>query len=92
MKKFVMLGKYSLEAIKGISKNRTKKVVEIIKNNSGKVDSMYILLGNYDIIFMVEFADIEEAVKTSIEITKLTGISFMTLPAIEVEKFDKLVG
>ncbi|MCX7910099.1 MAG: GYD domain-containing protein [Endomicrobia bacterium] len=92
MKKFVMLGRYSLEAIKNISSSRTKKVLEIIKNNKGKVDAMYALLGSYDLMFIVEFPSDKEAIKTSVEITKLTGISFTTSVAIEVDEFDKLVG
>ncbi|MEN3013636.1 MAG: GYD domain-containing protein [Endomicrobiia bacterium] len=92
MKKFIMLGKYSLEAIKGISALRTKKVTSIIENNKGKLEAMYMLLGVYDLIFIVEFPSVENAIKSSVEITKLTGISFNTFPAVEVEEFDKLVG
>ncbi|MCS7231078.1 MAG: GYD domain-containing protein [Elusimicrobiota bacterium] len=74
-----------------MSSSRTKKVLEIIKNNKGKVDAMYALLGSYDLMFIVEFPSDKEAIKTSVEITKLTGISFTTSVAIEVDEFDKLV-
>ncbi|MCM8799686.1 MAG: GYD domain-containing protein [Candidatus Omnitrophica bacterium] len=90
--KFLMLGKYSLEAIKGIKKERTQKVIELIKKANGKVNSMFALLGNYDLAFVVDFPGIEEAVKTSVAITKLTGISFSSSPAISVEEFDKILG
>lgn len=52
---------------------------------------MYALLGSYDLMFIVEFPSDKEAIKTSVEITKLTGISFTTSVAIEVDEFDKLV-
>lgn len=92
MAKFLMLGKYSLEAIKGITAERTKKVVNAIEKSGGKVNSMYALLGNYDLVFVVDFAGIKEAIKASVEISKLTSISFTTSPAITVEEFDKIVG
>ena len=37
MAKFLMLGKYSQEALKGISAERTKKVENAIKKAGGKV-------------------------------------------------------
>jgi len=90
MAKFLMLGKYSLEAIKGITADRTKKVTETIEKAGGKVNAMYALLGNYDLAFVVDFPGITEAVKASVTLTKLTGISFTTSPAISVEEFDRI--
>lgn len=91
MAKFLMLGKYSIEAIKGITAERTQKVVDTIEKAGGKVDSMYALLGNYDLAFLVDFAGVKEAIKASVALTKLTSIGFTTSPAISVEEFDKLV-
>ena len=90
MAKFLMLGKYSLEAIKGITADRTKRVTEAIEKAGGKVNAMYALLGNYDLAFVVDFPGITEAVKASVTLTKLTGISFTTSPAISVEEFDRI--
>jgi len=92
MAKYVMLGRYSVEGIKGIAKERTKTVIEEIKKEKGKVEAMYALLGNYDLCFIVEFPGNAEAMKASVNISKATGISFRTLPAITVEEFDKMVG
>jgi len=91
MAKFLMLGKYSVEAIKGIAAERTKKVTEAIEKAGGKVNAMYALLGNYDLAFIVDFPGITEVMKTSVALTKLTGIGFTTHPAMKVEEFDKLV-
>ena len=91
MAKFLMLGKYSLEAIKGVSADRTNKVVDAIKKAGGKIDSMLALMGKYDLAFLVEFSGIPEAIKASAALTKLTGISFTTSPAITVEEFDKIM-
>ncbi|NWF76771.1 MAG: GYD domain-containing protein [Nitrospirae bacterium] len=71
---------------------RTKKVVSLIEKNGGKVNSMYSLIGIYDLAFIVDFPGISEVMKVSVDLTKSTGISFTTFPAITVEEFDKLVG
>jgi uncharacterized protein with GYD domain len=92
MARFLMLGKYSPEAVKGISAERTKKAVEAIEKSSGKVNSMYVLLGSYDLAVIADFPGNSEAIKASLALTKLTGIGFTTFPAVTVEEFDKMVG
>ena len=92
MAKFLMLGKYSVEAIKGIAPERTKKVTDIITQAGGRVNAMYALLGNYDLAFIVDFSGVTEAIKASVAITKMTGIGFTSSPAISVEEFDKISG
>ena len=88
---FMLFGKYSSEALKGISPERTDKAVEVIKKNGGKVISMYAVLGEHDLVFTLDFPDSEKALATSVALNKLTGISFTTSPVVEVEKFDKLI-
>ena len=51
---------------------------------------MYALLGEYDLLFCVELPDVEQAMKASVVLTKLTGISFNSCPAVKVETFDRL--
>lgn len=92
MAKFLMLGSYSAEAVKGITAERTKKVAGIIEKSGGKVNSMLALLGAYDLAFVVDLPGIQEAMKSSVELTKATDISFTTLPAVTVEEFDKVMG
>lgn len=92
MAKFLMLGKYSAEAVKGITAARTNQVVGIIEKSGGKVNTMLALLGSYDLAFVVELPGIQEAMKSSVALTKATDIGFTTLPAVTVEEFDKIVG
>lgn len=92
MATFVMLGKYSAEAIKGISPDRTAKANAAVKNLGGEIKSMYALLGKYDLVFVIDFPGIEEAMKASIAMNKLTGISFTTSQAIPVSRFDDIMG
>jgi uncharacterized protein with GYD domain len=91
MATFVMLGKYSESAIKGISSARTKKANAIIAKLGGKIVSFYALMGKQDLMLVVELPGIEEAMKASVALARASGISFTTCPAVTVETFDKIV-
>ena len=88
---FMLFGKYSAEAFKGISAKRTEKASELIKKFNGEILSMYALMGEKDLVLTVKFPDTESAAKASIAVSKLTGISFVTSQAIPVEEFDRMV-
>jgi len=90
MAKFFMYGKYSQEAIKGISAERTKTALDAIAKAGGKVNSMYSLLGKYDLVLITDFPGVADVMKASIALNKLTGIAFTSFPAIPVEEFDKI--
>jgi uncharacterized protein with GYD domain len=92
MATFVMLGKYSPEALKQMSAQRTKKALKLIQQHNGTVEKMYATLGRYDLLLIVAFPSLEDAMKAAVGLSKLTGIGFTTSPAIDVEEFDKLVG
>lgn len=90
MATFFMFGKYNAEAIKTISLRRTEQAMDTIRQLGGEVNGMYALLGEYDLLFCVELPDVEQAMKASVVLTKLTGISFNSCPAVKVETFDRL--
>ena len=85
-----MYGKYSNEALEGVSAERTKKAADVIAKAGGKLVSAYALLGKYDIVAITHFPGTAEVMKASIALNKLTGISFTSFPAITVEEFDKM--
>jgi uncharacterized protein with GYD domain len=87
-----MFGKYSTEAVKNISSDRTKKAREAIEANAGNIISMYAVMGEHDLVFTIDFPDPNNAVAASVALHKLTGIHFSTSPVVDVEKFDKLIG
>lgn len=89
---FLMFGKYSSEAIKNISSDRTEKTREVIQKNGGKIISMYAVMGEHDLVFTIDFPDTNIAVATSVALHKLTGIHFTTSAVVDVEQFDKLIG
>ena len=91
MATFFMFGKYSSEALKGMSAKRTDKVRGIIKKFGGQVKSMYALLGEQDLVLIANFPGIEGVMKASVALNKLTGIAFTTSPAVTVKEFDKIM-
>ena len=91
MATYFMFGKYSYESLNQISTERTDKAVSLIYRFGGQVTSMYTLLGDQDIVLIVDFPDLEQVMKASIALTKMTSISFKTSPAIAVEDFDKII-
>ena len=91
MATYMMLGKYSQKSIKDISAKRTEKAKELVKENGGEIKSGYALLGEYDIVLILELPDSEQAMKTSVALSKMLGISFSTAPAVSMEEFDKIM-
>lgn len=92
MTTFIMTGKYSAEALKKISRERTTKGTNIVKQCGGKLLMVYATMGKSDILVIAEFPGVKEAMKASVDLNKALGISFSTVPAITVEEFDKLIG
>jgi uncharacterized protein with GYD domain len=91
MATYFMFGKYSAAAFKGVSAKRTEKSIKLIQKYGGEVQSMHALLGERDLIFIVKFPGISEAIKASVAVSKLTGIGFTTSPAVPVEEFDRMM-
>jgi len=91
MATFMMFGKYSQDAVKQINPKRTEKAKDLIKKHGGKIKSGYALLGRFDLVLIVELPDSEQAMKTSVALSKMLGISFTTAPAVSMEDFDKLM-
>jgi len=91
MATFFMFGKYTSEAIREISIERTQQAVAEIKKLGGKITAMHALLGEYDLLFCVSLPRIEDAIKASVALKKLTGISFSSCPAVSVEAFDQMM-
>jgi uncharacterized protein with GYD domain len=92
MATFIMCGKYSLDAVKKISADRTKKTMDLVKKSGGSVKGMYAMLGEKDLLFILDLPSIEAAMQLSVGLSKMTGIAFSTSPAVSVAEFDKLMG
>ncbi len=91
MPTFMMFGKYSGESLKEISSDRTVWVYNLVKEMGGQVKDVYALLGDKDLVLIVDMPGVPEVMKLSASLSKHTGIAFSTSPAITVEEFDKLI-
>jgi uncharacterized protein with GYD domain len=91
MSTYLMFGRYSMEAVKAISAKRTEKSIALIKQNGGELVSGYALLGKTDLLLIVNFPDLKSAMKTSVALSKLLAIAFVTQPAVSMAEFDKLL-
>jgi len=91
MATFLMFGKYSVDAVKQISAERTEKTMQLATSFKGTVTAMYAMLGEYDLLFIVEMPGNEQALQFSVALSKLTGIAFATSPAVTVAEFDKMM-
>ena len=92
MSTFFMFGKYSADSIKDISADRTTKADKLISENGGSVKSGYALLGDTDVVLIVDFPSVGDAMKASVGLSKLLGIGFTTAPAVSMQEFDQMVG
>lgn len=90
MATYFMFGNYSKGSIKKISPERTNKTNDIIEKHGGKLTAGYALLGDIDLVLLVDFPDTVQAMKASVALSKLLGIGFSTLPAVTIDAFDKL--
>ena len=86
-----MFGRFPQEAYLDISASRTHSAVMVLSEFQGDVKSMYALLGENDLVFIVDFPDINQAILASVALSKELGISFTTSPAVTVEEFDAMM-
>ena len=91
MATFIMTGKLSADSVKLISAERTVQANRIFQQCGGAILSGYATLGETDFLVVAELPGIAEAMKVSIELNKALGISFVTMPALPIDDFDKLV-
>jgi len=91
MATFLMLGNYSSEGLEGMSAERTGAVEDLVKKFGGKMKALYALLGEHDLVAIVEFPGTEQAMQASVAVSKLTKIAITTSPAVAVKDFDKLM-
>jgi len=87
---YFLFGRYSETAVKDISAKRTEKAAGVIQKYGGQLKSTYALLGEHDLVIIVDLPGIEQAMQCSLALHKLTGIAFTTAPAVSVDEFDKL--
>ena len=91
MATYFMFGIYDADALDDISAERTRAAHQVVESTGGKIEALYVLMGDTDLVLIADFPDARKAIKASIELSKLTGISFSTTPAMKVQEFDQLI-
>jgi uncharacterized protein with GYD domain len=91
MTTYFMFGKYTADALSGVSSARSQEAYQLVKGCGGEVKEIYALLGGeHDLVIITEMPGVEDAMKASIELTRKTGIQFSSCSAIPVDQFDDL--
>jgi uncharacterized protein with GYD domain len=88
MHTYFMLGRYTSDSIRNVSPERTRLAISTIEEFNGQIMGLYALLGEFDIVFIVNLPGNREAMDASVRLFQRTGIMFRTLPAINAERFD----
>ena len=88
---YMMFGKYTRTSVSEINSSRTKETVGVIEKANGQVVSMYAMLGNYDVVLIVNLPGNREAMEVSVGLSKVTGIQFTTGPIIPIDRFDEMI-
>jgi len=92
MATYIMLGRYSAEALKGISADRTRRGNELAGKFGGKIKEIYALMGKNDLLLVAEFPGAGAAIQFSVALSRMTGIAFATSEALPAAQFDELMG
>jgi uncharacterized protein with GYD domain len=88
---FILYGKYTPDGLKTMSVERTEDAVDVIEKCGGQVEGMYATLGPHDLVFILSFPTVEDAIKCSVFLSRMTGIGFTSSPAVSVEQFDQMM-
>lgn len=91
MATYLVFGKYTFEGLKGISAERTKQATALVQKHGGQIQAGYALLGEKDLVFVVDFPSTEQAMQCSVAMSKLTQIAWTTAPAVAIDEFDRLM-
>jgi len=91
MATYFLFGKYSSDATKGMSADRTAKANKLFEKYGGEIKSIHALLGDWDLVIIATFPGTVQVMKASVAVSKLTGIAFTTSEAIPVEDFDRMI-
>lgn len=93
MPNYVVLSKLTDEGRKTI-KQKPKRMLEVNKELEAmgvKVKEQFALLGPYDFVNIVEAPDNETVMKMSVELGSRGSVELLSMPAMTVEEFMKMV-
>jgi uncharacterized protein with GYD domain len=91
---YVTMWKYTKDGLVDIKKTpeRYKVVNEIIKSHGGKVINAYGLIGEYDVMTIVELPDEKALMSANLKICSKGRIIPVTMTAVPMDEFLKMTG
>jgi uncharacterized protein with GYD domain len=92
MATFVTLWKYTKDGLVDMKKTpeRFEVVKKLITDAGGKLISVYGLIGEYDVMTIMEMPDEKAAITTILKICSKGRVIPMTMTALSIEDFLKL--
>ena len=87
---YVTLMKYTTEGIKGISAERGQQIRNLVASKGGEPVVGYALMGEWDVLTVMEYPDEKSAMSALVAIGKLGIFTTQTMTAIPVEEFQNL--
>ncbi|MGD0281296.1 MAG: GYD domain-containing protein [Dissulfurispiraceae bacterium] len=93
MPSYIILSKLTDEGRRTL-KEKPQRVLEVNKEVDAmgiKVKEQYAVLGPYDFVSVVEAPDNNTIMKMSVELGSRGSVQLLTLPAIEVNDFVKIM-
>ena len=93
MATYVMLGKYTqqgIQTVKDYSKRRAA-ASELAKSLGGELKQVYLTMGQYDLVVVVEAPDDEAVAKLALQVGILGNLSTQTLRAFSEAETEKLI-
>jgi len=92
MQTYVTLWKYTKDGLMDIKKTpkRFEFVKKVINSAGGKLLSIYGLIGEYDVVTVMEMPDEKAAAATILKICSTGRITSQTMIALSVDEFLKI--
>ena len=93
MSTYLILFKYTQKGTAAIkeSPKRVEQAMELARKLGGNVKSFYLLMGQFDTIFLLEAPNDETATKISMAISALGNVSTQTMRGFTLDEFKKMI-
>ena len=93
MAKYISLVKYTAKGIENVkeSANRYDAFKQLCESMGGKVEGMYLTMGQYDIVIIVDAPDPETVAKVILTTGSGGAVRTETFPAFSEEEYRKII-
>ena len=93
MAKYISLVKYTTKGIENVkeSVNRYEAFKQLCESVGGTVEGMYLTMGRYDIVVIVDAPDPETAAKVMLTTGSRGAVRTETLQAFSEEEYRKII-